>query len=267
MIRALFTLLLLTGIIGNNAVSAVPPPTSDAASPVPPPDTPGFAAIGAEIERKLKKMGRAYGIRSTYKERPAFYKCVNEEWRYKRELWVLGVVAGKPDASTHGKQYIVKKRADYIYNGRYCIIYEDVGDVSITFLHSAGIAHCDIKQNNIHVVSHPTTKFAVRIFDFDLANPIDRKGPVPGALEDLRPPEYSLSQANSMAHYDAWGIGVLFFKLLIGQPNNYNYFITPYMKSYEYISGVLRKHVPMRMGSFTMFMPEKSNAGFIGRVG
>jgi hypothetical protein len=109
--------------------------------------------------------------------------------------------------------------------------------------------------------------YIIKIIDFDLAQDISKAVPKLNSLEDLKPPElYTYPSRFDMKLYDAWGLGVMFYKLLINQGGNYNIFDNSTAKKYKLIrERLLRSHSLFSISS-SNFLTSKPTSNLLKKV-
>ncbi|MEO6418597.1 MAG: serine/threonine-protein kinase, partial [Polyangiaceae bacterium] len=96
----------------------------------------------------------------------------------------------------------------------------------LTVAHAAGVVHRDLKPANIFLSRNPQGVFEVKLLDFGIAKVMDAAGGMGSKTRTgmflgtpaYMSPEQIKSPKNVDARTDLWAAGVMFYRMLTGQP-------------------------------------------------
>lgn len=116
----------------------------------------------------------------------------------------------------------------------------------LEYIHLKGIAHLDLKLDNLMLGSN----FQLKIIDFDQAQPIKDEYLTSGGTKDFRAPEVINGECNDLTALDIYSAGIILFTFKVRElpfcevhgenPGGYDYYVND--KSYYWkFKGQLRK--------------------------
>ncbi|KAI8057325.1 hypothetical protein BDF22DRAFT_740861 [Syncephalis plumigaleata] len=127
-----------------------------------------------------------------------------EHWgieAHMNEVRMQTRIAQAPDTNYGGKQWRPRAIKDAVKFNEVELmnkLFTQVVAGKCRILHSIGLGHGDLKQDNILVSGNTPANYVAKIIDFDLAQEI----------KDLKPPEFSTARNGfNMKLHDAWGLG------------------------------------------------------------
>ncbi|KAI9593266.1 kinase-like domain-containing protein [Syncephalis fuscata] len=216
-----------------------------------------FEEEGVTIERWVRTSGSILTAMVTYEGQPSFVKCTLST-RYKIESNAYKLMNKNKallvsEQERDGEQWIVKLLHSFDYDCcSVCFVLSRDGDLTlldymyeatwehkaevmprftsqlvrgIAYLHRLGLAHSDIKTENILVnTNHPSGKPHIAIIDFDLSVPLKYQDSmlVPqgayGGTFGYYAPEEAYNDYHNLMKRDSWQIGSTIYDALMGVP-------------------------------------------------
>ncbi|RKP27592.1 kinase-like domain-containing protein [Syncephalis pseudoplumigaleata] len=191
----------------------------------------------------IKDGDSAFIGKTLHAGRGAVVKCIKIDRHIQAERYAFNAMRSREG---RGKEHIVKLYDEFPVNEQHCFVLEDIGGCTldkyakdkssetkasplriifhklirgVIYLHSIGVAHGDIKPQNI-IVKEVGALFwrdvDVRIIDFDHAKPANTPSTSYGTLP-YRPPESFQFEPTDPKPYDTWTIGATLYEAMSGR--------------------------------------------------